>query len=223
METVKAALLVEDLSIYPRFAVDQIYVRRLAEALLAGESLPPVVADRNSMRLVDGFHRRRAYLAAYGPEVEIAVEWKEYRNTKEMFLDVLRYNARHGKRLSAGEEVRCVLIGEELGVSREKVAETLGIRREVLDGRVERKVADGPATREVLKPAVTHLAGSRLSAEQVEVNRKLGGHYAAFYINQILLLIRSGCLDSGSEKLRALLKELHAELTELLGRMGQAA
>jgi hypothetical protein len=216
METVKVALLVEDMAFYPRFSVDQVYVRRLAEALLAGESLPPVVADRKSMRLVDGFHRRRAYIAAYGPEVEIPVEWKEYKDTREMFLDVLRYNAKHGKRLTTGEEVRCVLIGEELGVSREKVAETLGIRREALDGKIERKVAEGPVTREVLKPAITHLSGTRLTPEQVELNRRLGGYRMSFYVSQLIMLIRSGCVDVKDGRLVARLRELHELLTELL-------
>jgi hypothetical protein len=216
MKTVKAALLVEDLSIYPRFSVDQIYVRRLAEALLAGESLPPVVADKKSMRVVDGFHRRRAYIAAYGPEAKIPVEWKEYKDTREMFLDVLRYNARHGRRLTTGEEVRCVLIGEELGVSREKVAETLGIRREVLEGKVERRIAEGPVTREVLKPAATHLAGTRLTHEQVEVNRRLGGHRASFYASQLIMLIRAGCVGEGDERAIKYLRELYDLLSEFL-------
>jgi hypothetical protein len=223
MKTVKAALLVEDLSIYPRFSVDQIYVQRLAEALLAGESLPPVVADKKSMRVVDGFHRRRAYIAAYGPEAKIPVEWKEYKDTREMFLDVLRYNARHGRRLTTGEEVRCVLIGEELGVSREKVAETLGIRREVLEGKVERRTAEGPVTREVLKPAVSHLAGSSLTPEQVEVNRKLGGYKVSFCVNQLIMLIRSGCVNIEDGKLVARLRELYELLTELLHVKKQAS
>jgi hypothetical protein len=218
MEKVKAALLVEDMGVYPRFAVDQVYVRRLAEALLAGESLPPVIADRKSMRIVDGFHRRRAYIAAYGPDVEIPVIWKSYRNLKEMFLDVIRFNARHGRRLTTGEEVRCVLIGEELGIEREVISETLGIRREVLDARVERKVAEGPVTREVLKPAITHLSGTRLTPEQVEVNRKLGGYRAHFFANQLLLLIRSECLNVADERLRSLLKDLYEELGNLLSR-----
>ena len=216
METVKAALLVEDLSIYPRFAVDQIYVRRLAEALLAGESLPPVVADQKSKRLVDGFHRRRAYMLAFGPDAEIPVEWKKYRDTREMFLDVLRYNARHGKRLTTGEEVRCVLIGEELGVSRETVAETLGIRREVLDGKVERKVAEGTVERVALKPALTHLSGAKLTKEQEELNRKLGGHKLSFYVQQLIMLIKAGCVDVGDRKLMVLLQELRDLITELL-------
>jgi hypothetical protein len=216
MKTVKAALLVEDLSIYPRFAVDQIYVRRLAEALLAGESLPPVVADRKSKRLVDGFHRRRAYIAAYGPEAEVPVEWKVYKDTREMFLDVLRYNAKHGRRLTAGEEVRCVLIGEELGVSREVVAETLGIRREVLEGKVERRIAEGPATREVLKPAIAHLSGVHLTPEQIEVNKRLGGYKAGFYASQLILLIKGDCIDTKDEKLMARLRELYDLLSKLL-------
>jgi hypothetical protein len=217
METVKAALLVEDLSIYPRFAVDQIYVRRLAEALLAGESLPPVVADRKSMRIVDGFHRRRAYMLAFGSDVEIPVIWKSYGNLKEMFLDVIKFNSRHGKRLSTGEEVRCVLIGEELGVSREIVAKTLGVRREVLEGRVERRTAEGVVERVALKPALVHLAGSKLTSEQEEINRRLGGHKISFYARQLIMLIKAGCIEGGDERVVAYLRELYNLLSEFLG------
>jgi hypothetical protein len=223
METVRAALLVEDLGIYPRFAVDQIYVRRLAEALLAGESLPPVVADRESKRLVDGFHRRRAYIAAYGPEAEVPVVWKEYKDTREMFLDVLRYNARHGKRLTTGEEVRCVLIGEELGVSREVVAEALGIRREVLEGRVERRTAEGVVERVALKPALAHLAGGRLTSEQEELNRRLGGYKTSFYARQLIMLIKSGCIGKEDKRVIAHLRELYDLLSEFLHTEKQAS
>jgi len=213
---VAAALLVEDLSVYPRFRVDDVYARRLAEAIRAGAKLPPVVADRASKRIVDGFHRRRAALIAHGPEAEVEVEWRDYRDERELFLDAVRLNAHHGRRLSSGEEVRCLILAEELGLQREVVAQELGLRREIADGKLQRQVASGPLGREPLKPAVRHLAGEVMTERQAEVNRRLGGYHASYYASQLIMLLRSGAIDRSNEKLVQKLRELHEALEEFL-------
>ena len=81
MQKMQAAQLVEDFSLYQRSQVDGSHVQRLSEALLAGETLPPIILDESG-RIIDGFHRRRAVMRAYGDEAEIEVEVRHYANER---------------------------------------------------------------------------------------------------------------------------------------------
>ena len=99
MKKMKAAQLVLDFGLYPRNNVDEHNVKNLVDALAAGTELPPVIIDRKSKRVVDGFHRVRAHLRLFGDNAEIDVITKNYKNDAELFLDAMRYNASHGAKL----------------------------------------------------------------------------------------------------------------------------
>jgi ParB-like chromosome segregation protein Spo0J len=207
---VPAVELVEDLSLYPRLQVDDWYVSRLAEALRSGATLPPIVADRASKRIVDGFHRRRAALRAFGPTAEVDVLFRDYPDERSLYLDALRLNAHHGKRLTTAEEVRAVIRGQELGLEPRVIADTLAIRVEKLEGLLEKKTARGtiePVV--VLKPSFDHLAGEQLTREQELANKHSGGHQASFYARMLIQLIESGAVDESNRILMERLKKLY--------------
>lgn len=215
-EQVPAVLLVEDLSLYPRLQVDDHHVARLAEALRAGASLPPVVADRATKRIVDGFHRRRAALRVFGETATIAVEFHDYADEAAIVLDAIRRNAAHGKRLSTAEEVRCLLIAERVGIDRAAVAAALAVRVERLEELAQKRVADGPTERVVLKPAMAHLAGKRVDAEQERVNRHLNGNQASYYARMLIELLESDAIDWSNRTLVERLERLYELLAERL-------
>ena len=212
---IPAVELVEDLSLYPRLQVDDWYVSRLAEALRSGAVLPPIVADRASKRIVDGFHRRRAALRAFGPTAEIDVLFREYRDEQSLYLDALRLNAYHGKRLTTAEEVRAVLRGQELGIEPRVIADTLAIRAEKLEGLLEKKTARGTVEPVViLKPCFDHLAGQQLTQQQELANKHSGGHQASFYARMLIQLLESRAVDESNQRLMERLRQLHRLLTE---------
>jgi hypothetical protein len=210
-----AVELVEDLSLYPRLQVDDWYVSRLAEALRSGATLPPIVADRKSRRIVDGFHRRRAALRVHGPTAEVDVLLRDYPDERSLYLDALRLNAHHGKRLSTAEEVRAVIRGQELGIEPRVIAGTLAIRVEKLEGLLERKTARGTVEPVVvLKPSFSHLAGENLTREQEQANKHSGGHQASFYARMLIMLFESGAVDESNQTLMERLWRLHELLTQ---------
>jgi len=212
---IPAVELVEDLSLYPRLQVDDWYVGRLAEVLRSGAVLPPIVADRKSKRIADGFHRRRAALRAFGPAAEIDVLFRDYPDERSLYLDALRLNAHHGKRLSTAEEVRAVIRGQELGIEPRVIADTLAIRAEKLEGLLERKTARGTVEPVViLKPCFDHLAGQQLTQQQELANKHSGGHQASFYARMLIELIESGAVDESNRTLMERLRRLHELLTE---------
>ena len=99
MPTVKATELVQDYDLYPRAQVDGYHVREIAEALEAGVSMPPVIAEKGTKRVVDGFHRIRAAQKIHGATAKIEVVFKVYGSEAELFREAMRLNADHGRNL----------------------------------------------------------------------------------------------------------------------------
>lgn len=218
VERIPLAALVEDFSFYPRFQVDSVHVARLAEALRAGAEFPPIIADRASRRIVDGFHRRRAYLRVLGDSAVVAVVLRDYSTDADMLLDAIRCNAGHGRRLTPAEEVRAALLAREHKVSLALVADALAVRVEALTGRIERTVASGHVEHVVLKPAYRHLAGEKLTVEQELANKHAGGHQASFYARMLIELIEADAVNLADDVLVARLHRLYDVLGAWVAR-----
>ena len=203
--TVKVTELVLDWSLYPRHAVDGFQIGRLAEAIEAGEDLPPMMVDEKSLRIVDGFHRYHAFVRAKVEEV--AVEMHRFRSEADVFMHAVTLNARHGVPLAPQDQARVLLLGQRLEITREKLAEALAIRPSRIE-KIERKL--GRIRRGgvlYLKPAIRHYSGREVPKAVVDISEGLGGNTAEFYIRQLLMLLRSGGLNM-TEEASELLDEL---------------
>lgn len=118
---VKLAELVEDWDIYPRHNYDSGYVRQLADALAAGETLPPPVVARKGMRIVDGWHRVRAYRRHLGAGAEIDADVRSYSSEADIVRDAVRLNSKHGRKLDEQDKARSALLLERHGVVIEEI------------------------------------------------------------------------------------------------------
>lgn len=61
MRSLNTAELILDYGLYPRHSIDSQHVSYMVESIRAGVALPPVVIDKKSKRVVDGFHRVTAF------------------------------------------------------------------------------------------------------------------------------------------------------------------
>lgn len=217
MKKVKAAELVLDFDLYPRNNVDTHNVRNLVDALTAGAELPPAIIDKKSRRVVDGFHRVRAYLRKYGDSAEITVVEKSYADDAAMFLDAMRYNASHGAKLDPCDRTHCVLIAERLSIPLDAVAGALNMPADKLGTlRVDRTATAGGLTIALKRTVAEKFAGRKLNKRQVECNEKLSGMNQVFYVNQLVELIEAKMLDLEDERLMERLKFLHGLLDDVL-------
>src|SRR5262245_12055680 len=141
------AELVEDDSIYPRHAIDADNVRRIAEALQSGIQVPPVIADSKSKRIVDGWHRVRAYRRVHGDQAVIDVEFRSYRSELDIIKDAVALNSAHGRHLDRIDQVRAVLLLEKAGATPKVVATILHITTERVE-RLRVRVAEAPKSGE---------------------------------------------------------------------------
>jgi ParB-like chromosome segregation protein Spo0J len=190
---VPAALLIEDLSFWPRYSIDGRHVNQMAEAIQSGKQLPAVVAERTSKRIVDGFHRTRAVIKANGPDAEIEVFWRTYKNDAEMFKEAIRLNASHGRKLTPFDHARITQRAKELGISMDEVAIELHIRITTLkkESKFGLRRSDGK-TAIPLKRPLRHLADEVLTPEQEAYNEVSDGWTPRFHARQLIYALEAG-------------------------------
>ena len=211
-KTVSASALVEDYTLYPRAQVDAQHVREMVESLKAGGVLPPIIVDRATMRVVDGFHRLAALRRVYGADAEIPVVLNSYVSEADIFESAMRLNAAHGRNLTSYDKARAIYLASQLGIEKATIASALNLTLERVDHlQVNRMTADGVP----LKYTMAHMAGTKLDEHQGRMNQRAGGMSPVFYINQVSALLDSGSLDLGNAKVMAALRRLDGALESI--------
>jgi len=209
--------LVLDWDLYPRQNVDSQHVGNLCDAIRGGASLPPIIVDAKSKRVIDGFHRYRAFRREFDGDPVIGVELREYASDREMLLDAIRLNASHGRALTKQDKTRCLLLAKKYRVAVKMVAQALCMRPSDIKALAEGRVASSKSGRPVpLKRGLDHLAGATLTDEQIDVLPKLSGMPATFHARQLILLIETGMLNTSDADTMEVLRELYCKLETVI-------
>jgi len=217
------ATLVEDMDLYPRHAVDTAHVQSLVFALESGATLPPVVADKRSKKITDGWHRCRAYKRVLGPEAVIDVELIPYKSDAEMVIDAVARNAAHGRPFDAIDRTRSVVMLRTVGCTDTQI----GLALRVPEKRVQKlmvKLASAPkssgetipGTNQVaLKRSVIHLAGGTLTKSQAKTHGMMPGVSFLLIARQLTEALRESMVNMEDAKLVRGLIELRDTLVNL--------
>lgn len=217
---IKAPKLVLDYDIYPRQDVQSYNVHLMVEALESGTVLPPIIVDKKSKRVVDGFHRVRAYQRLFGPDTEIPCILKGYASDDDMFAEAMALNSTHGRNLTPYDRARCLARSEELKMDPAVVAKALNMTGEALGRLKTERLGYFHAKPIVLKGTATHLAGEELTEEQLAYNRQAGGMSQTFYINQVIGMFEANAVDWEREPVVKALKHLYELLDKALKPIG---
>jgi hypothetical protein len=216
----KCSELVLDFNLYPRQRVDDAHVSHLGEAVRAGAPLPPVIVDRKSKRVTDGFHRVKL-AQRDGEDAEIDVILRDYADDREMLLDAMRLNASHGRALTACDRARCIQLGLSMKLDEESIAGALSVTlpkcqrlksdKLGVDGTtVKLSPAFGP-----YKPAIRHKRGQPLTKPQQALNAQLGGFTQTRLIDELIKLIQTNLIDTHNRHVMDRLQKLHGLLDKL--------
>lgn len=220
MRKIKVGELVLDFTVYPRADVDQQHIGYMGEALDAGMDFPPIIIEKSTRRVADGFHRTKMYKSKCGDDYEVSVIEKTYANDGEFLLDAIRYNANHGRNLTPNDRTHCLIIAEKMGVPQDQLASALSMTVEKLGqmrvGRIGKMRVGLTQAPVALKQTIKHMAGKVLTKQQCEANDRLSGMNQVFYVNQVITLIESGLLDKEDEKLMSRLAVLRDALDEVV-------
>lgn len=219
-QMIKVSKLVLDYDLYPREQIQSFHVRQMVEALEAGTVLPPIIVDRKSKRVVDGFHRVRAYQKLYGKDTEISAIFRTYEDEAQMFSEAIALNTLHGRNLTPYDRARCLARAQELKMDPAVVAKALNMTIEALGRLKTERLGYFQAKPIVLKGTTSHLAGEELTEEQFAYNQQAGGMQPTFYINQVIAMLGADAVDWEDEKVLKALKRLYDLLDKALKPVG---
>lgn len=206
-EKLRLDSLVEDLKVYPRGAVSDMRVDDLAYAHDAGSVLPPIVVDRKTRKIVDGFHRARALRKRLGKDASVPCVVREFADDAEMLLESARLNSGHGLPLGRHDQRVVVLRARQLGAQNEDIAAALGITPQRLTA-IAIRVAQSDDGEVPLKRGTEHLSGHYLNKDQVDKIRKMRGAPIAAKARELSGLIQSGIAPMSDPDVQASLREL---------------
>lgn len=212
IQQVPLSELIEDLDIYPRGSVSEVRVGDLVYAMDAGAQLPPPVIDKATRKIVDGFHRTRAYRKRLGDDGAIGVDVQEFADDAAMLLESARINGQHGQPLGRYDQRIVHLRATALGATEDQVARALGVTTSRL-AQITLKVAQSEAGPVPLKQGTAHLSKAYLTAAQVTEIRRMRGGSARSKAVELTRILREKLAPVDTEpELRQALADLGAEI-----------
>jgi hypothetical protein len=221
---VRLADLVEDFSIYPRKEVDSVNLRNILMAIQRGDAIPPIIACEQTLRITDGFHRRRAWMKLHkdDPDYRVEVELRHYDTEGALLADAVRLNIGRGLDLGEYDRRKVVFRLSELGVDDGTISEVLRVPEPRLT-QIRLRVATvvnnaGEAVRiEPLKVSVGHFMGKEMTLPQARAHDSAPGTRYPLLIRQLRQAMREGLLDTANGALITDLQGLASDLSEFLG------
>ena len=213
-DTKPIAALILDETLWPRHNISAANLAAITEAVRAGATMPPVVIDAKTSKVIDGWHRVHAFEHLYGPEHEIGVDARSYRNKAAMLSDAIALNVGRGHDLTRWDIARCTQLAEDVGLPFATVADLLKWRPEKLaayrDSRMGKTLDDRKLA---LKRSIRHKLNQPLNPAQENANEHLSGMAPLFHVNQLAMLIETDLLPVDDPNLAARL----AYLAEIAG------
>jgi len=197
IKTMPLEKLVEDMDFYPRNDVSATCVASLVDAINVGVTLPAIVVDQKSLRIVDGVHRYRAYKRLKRKTIEC--DLRAFASDAAIYEAATALNISHGRRLDPYDLRRVVARMAELGIEREKIAQIIHVPATRLDelSRGSALSASGPVP---LKYGLLHMANRKITERQRKAIERASGMNAVYHANQLINLLENGLLPA-SEKI----------------------
>ncbi len=198
-ERVALDALVLRRDLYPRQDLSEGNISRIKQIRDAGKKMDPIVACRNTNIILDGAHRVTEARRRGDPDIE--VEYRDYTTDADRFDAAVRLNTNHGLSLTPHDRLRCIEIGQTLGVREMDLADALAVSTTYLRSIKPRFATVTEATEEggilrrkvPLKGSVRHLSGADITREQER--EILGGAPGTPYLMAVRQLIRAFDLD----------------------------
>lgn len=219
-EWINLSRIAIDPNICPRTALSDSHIEAMQEAVNAGEMLPPILVDRKSMRIIDGYHRYER--AKRAKESQMLAVLRDFTDEQSVFEAAIAANARHGFSYAPFDRKRIVDIAINLKMSVERIAGALNITTEKVaelrrgvDGARKLPAASFQPTAQ--KPRFKNAINKNSQASVARVQdamERTKGEAQMHYVNQLVLAIQSGMLDRKQDRLPYALHKLATLIQE---------
>jgi hypothetical protein len=171
--------------------VDEHHIKQMCDALEGGTTLPPIVVERKTNRIVDGVHRYQAALRRGAKRIDC--ELKTYKSEVDLFREAVMLNTGVGLKLGTDDTLKVISIAERLSLKeldicsmlRTSIAHLRTIKPRF--GTVEETIEGVKQLRRVpLKGSIRHLAGEKLTAGQAKAIESAPGQTYLLHVRQLL-------------------------------------
>ncbi len=213
--------------------IDPQTVSHYRQAMRAGDVFPAMIADEKTRNIVCGHHRLSAYLAEFGEDFEVEVDFRTFKTELEMVRLFASDNARHGLAFSSFNRKLIANKLQGLGDDPETIAKTLGVPvKRVEEWAGERVFIIGNQNQaQRLPPGVVigagmpvkfgseHMAGKSVSvsAYMRHFEQDRGGRDADM-AKQLTARLASRFVDLENERTVAALSALFVELEKIFAK-----
>jgi len=218
-KTVQVGELILDYNLWPRHeanGVDSTNVSRMRDAIRSGVKLPPIIVNSADMRVIDGFHRTKAYIKELGDDAKIRVDMQVYESEADMFADSVRYNSIHGLPMSPKDRAHAILKARRYGIPMSAMAQALGMTEGKMKEFLAKRTATAPSGEVIAIPGgAAALAGKNLTDEEMHYVNHESGHVPMMHASMLINALRCISLPL-SENALAKLSELRDMIDEVL-------
>ncbi len=219
---IKAIECILDWNLWPRREgeLDSTNLKRMREAMEAGIILPPIIVNKDDMRVVDGFHRVTASLSVFGDDAEIDADVRAYASEQEMFLDAGRFNAIHGLPMSPLDKAHFIIKARRMKIPAPEIAKALGMQADAMKEFLEKRSAIVKSTGEKIPLAygAQHLStaenGKELNSNQEAYARTATGNAPMMHARMLLKALKADALKLRDSDIE-LLWDLSAEIAKI--------
>ena len=220
IQSVKASSLIRNWDLWPRQSsqkLDVTNLNRMKEALKAGRILPPIIVDRKSNNIVDGFHRHAAKLSVYGDDADVEVIFRDYKSESDIFLDAGALNASQGLTLNQKDRAYFIAKCISMNVAPKKIALALNMDVEAVDKFFKGRTAINSVGEVIpLGAGAKNLAGKVLTKEQENYARQSTGYDPGHYVSILINALKADAVVLSEATIKRL-RDLYLIIKEVIG------
>jgi hypothetical protein len=177
------------------------------------------------LRIVDGWHRVRAYRRVVGDTAAIDVILRTYPSEADLLADAVAQNSTHGRRLDRIDQIRCIDLLSRAGLDTKAISVVLKVpEQKVQTLRVRIAVSQKTGEPIPLKRSFVHLSGMKLSPLQEHAHDVAPGSSLLLTARQLRLQLEARTANPNDQKfvheLRLLRAAIDAWLRDVAGDAG---
>jgi hypothetical protein len=219
-KTIRVGDLKRDDDLWPRrlTRIDDTNLARIRDAIRAGEKLPPIRVCRKTLVIIDGYHRWTAYKGLFGEDHLIEVEMVDYDSKKDMLLDAVRMNSRHGMPMDSKDRTDTALRLRGLRATKDEICNAMAMTKEQYEKYMKRTATGSDGKPAALPWGANKLADQKepLTKKQEEELPKIGGRRVASQARMLIAQIQVNAVDLENPSEVEVLVQLRDLLIKLL-------
>jgi len=199
-------LKIEDINIeeeyYPRTKCYWQTSYKYSQIMQAGTEFPPieVAVIRRRFYLVDGRHRMEAHKLNKEEFIQAVIN-PNIRNFKQLYIEAVKRNVKHGEPLTVQDRTKIALKLQKMNFKDVEISRLIGVPVQKLEKYIADRVTNTVTGKTItLKPATSHVKDELVSENVEYAQENLSGIPQTKLLDDIIDLLDSSLIDLNNEK-----------------------